>query len=172
MKVYSTFSTEASTLDEILCHIQNKSFFEWWGELFFCWGCCRYILSPTDTVILNVWFQSKLCFKCCRVFFKIASVHRKWVTCELHDSYFRSTMIKHAIPKTAEVAYSVGQLWEEIAWARRRVHISSWEFDGNIRPTIWTEDSEILLFTQSCPVVIPCAFSRPSSNLHRRVQAS
>ena len=57
------------------------------------------------------------------------------MTFELHDRYFRSMMIKHAIPKTAEVAYSVGQLWEEIAWAWRRVHISAWEFDGNIRPT-------------------------------------
>ena len=43
-------------------------------------------------------------------------MHRKRVTCELHDSYFRSIMIKHAIPKTAEVAYSFGQLWEEIEW--------------------------------------------------------
>ena len=41
-------------------------------------------------------------------------MHRKRVTCERHDSYFRSIMIKNAIPKTAEVAYSVGQLWEEI----------------------------------------------------------
>ena len=30
-------------------------------------------------------------------------MHRKRVTCELHDSYFRSTTFKHAIPKTAEV---------------------------------------------------------------------
>ena len=30
-------------------------------------------------------------------------MHRKRVTCELHDSYFRSMTIKHAIPKTAEV---------------------------------------------------------------------
>ena len=26
-------------------------------------------------------------------------MHRKRVTCELHDSYFRLIMIKHAIPK-------------------------------------------------------------------------
>ena len=81
-------------------------------------------------------------------------------------------MIKHATPKRAEVAYSVDQLWEEIAWAKRRVHISTWEFDGNIRPTIWTEDSEIPLFMQACPVVTPCVFSRSSSNLHRSVQTS
>ena len=30
-------------------------------------------------------------------------MHRKRVTCELHDSYFRSMTIKDAIPKTAEV---------------------------------------------------------------------
>ena len=36
----------------------------------------------------------------------------------------------------------------------------------------WTEGSETPLFTQACPVVTPCAFSQPSSNLHRSVQAS
>ena len=51
-------------------------------------------------------------------------------------------------------AYSDGQLWEEITGAWRRVHISAWEFDGNIRLMNWTEDSEkIPLFTQACPVV-------------------
>ena len=69
-------------------------------------------------------------------------MHRKRVICELHDIYFRSMMIKHAIPKTAEVAYLIGQLWEEIAWVWRCVPISPWEFDGNIKPTNWTEDSE------------------------------
>ena len=39
-------------------------------------------------------------------------------------------------------AYSVGQLWEEITGAWSRVHISTWEFDGNIRPTNWMEDNE------------------------------
>ena len=33
-------------------------------------------------------------------------MHRKRVTSELHDSYFRLMMIKHASPKTPEVAYS------------------------------------------------------------------
>ena len=33
-------------------------------------------------------------------------MHRKRVTCELHDSYIRLMMIKHASPKTQEVAYS------------------------------------------------------------------
>ena len=43
--------------------------------------------------------------------------------------------------------------WEEIAWVWKRVYISAWEFDGNIRSTNRTEDS---LFTQACPVV--CGF--------------
>ena len=50
------------------------------------------------------------------------------------------------------------QLWEEIAGAWRRIHISAWEFDGNIRSTNWTEESEkIPLFTKACLVVAPCA---------------
>ena len=44
-------------------------------------------------------------------------MHRKRVTCELHDSYFRSMTIKHAIRKTAEVTHSDGQLWGDIEWA-------------------------------------------------------
>ena len=42
-------------------------------------------------------------------------MHRK--TCELHDSYFCSMTIKHAIPKTAEVTDSDGQLWGDFEWA-------------------------------------------------------
>ena len=44
-------------------------------------------------------------------------MHRKRVTCELHDSYFRSMTIKHAIPRTAEVTHPDGQLWRDIEWA-------------------------------------------------------
>ena len=44
-------------------------------------------------------------------------MHWKRVTCELHDSYFRLMTIKHAIPRTAEVAHSDGQLWGDIEWA-------------------------------------------------------
>ena len=44
-------------------------------------------------------------------------MHRKRVTCELHDSYFRSMTIKHAIPMTAEVTHPDGQLWGDIEWA-------------------------------------------------------
>ena len=43
-------------------------------------------------------------------------MHRKRVTCELHDSYFRSMTIKHAIPRTAEVTHPDGQLWGDIEW--------------------------------------------------------
>ena len=43
-------------------------------------------------------------------------MHRKRVTCELHDSYFHLMTIKHAIPKTGEVTLSDGQLWEDIEW--------------------------------------------------------
>ena len=43
-------------------------------------------------------------------------MHRKRVTCELHDSYFRLMTIKHAIPRTAEVTHSNGQLWGDIEW--------------------------------------------------------
>ena len=60
--------------------------------------------------------------------------HRKRVNCELHDSYFRSTTITQAIPKIAEVTYPDRQISEEIAEAWRRVHITAWEFERNIRP--------------------------------------
>ena len=64
------------------------------------------------------------------------------MTCELHDSYFRSMTITQAIPKIAEVTHPDRQISEEIAQAWRCVHISAWEFEGNIRPTNWTEASE------------------------------
>ena len=44
-------------------------------------------------------------------------MHRKRVTCELHDSYFHLMTIKHAIPGTVEVTHSDGQLWGDIEWA-------------------------------------------------------
>ena len=65
--------------------------------------------------------------------------HWKRVTSELHDSNFRSMTITQAIPKIAEVTHPDCQISEEIAEAWRRVHISAWEFEGNIRPTNWTE---------------------------------
>ena len=61
--------------------------------------------------------------------------HQKRVTSELHDSYFRSMTITQAIPKIAEVTHPDRKISEEIAEAWRRVHITAWEFEGNIRPT-------------------------------------
>ena len=46
------------------------------------------------------------------------------LTCELHDSYFRFMTIKHAIPKTAEVTNSDGQLWGDIEWAIEQLYNS------------------------------------------------
>ena len=69
--------------------------------------------------------------------------HRKRMTSELHDSYFRSMTITQAIPKIAEVTHPDCQISEEIAEAWRRVHIIAWEFEGNIRPTNWTEGGQM-----------------------------
>ena len=44
-------------------------------------------------------------------------MYQKGVTIELHDSYFHSMTIKHALPKMAEVTHSDGQLWGDIEWA-------------------------------------------------------
>ena len=57
------------------------------------------------------------------------------MTSELDDSYFRSMTITQAIPKKAEVTHPSRQISEEVAEAWRRVHITTWEFEGNIRPT-------------------------------------
>ena len=43
-------------------------------------------------------------------------MHRKRVTCELHDSYFRSMTIKHAIPKTAGVHIPMASYREISSW--------------------------------------------------------
>ena len=91
-------------------------------------------------------------------------MHRKRVTYELHDSYFRSMTITQAIPKIAEVIHPDRQISEEIAEAWRRVHISAWEFEGNIRPTNWTEASEKDPAVHEADLVVTlCALSRPSS---------
>ena len=85
---------------------------------------------------LTIWDSGKIPWYSHRL------MHQKRVTCELHDSYFRSMTITHAIPKTTKVTHPDGQISEEIAGTWRRVHISAWELGGNIRPTNWTEDSE------------------------------
>ena len=50
--------------------------------------------------------------------------------------------ITQAIPKIAEVTHPDRQISEEIAEAWRRVHITAWEFEGNIWPTNWTEGGQ------------------------------
>ena len=52
--------------------------------------------------------------------------HRKRVTSELHDSYFRSMTITQAIPKIAEVTHPVRQISEEIAEACPYHHVGVW----------------------------------------------
>ena len=69
--------------------------------------------------------------------------HRKRVTSELHYSYFCSMTITQAIPKIVEVTHLDRQISEEIAEAWRRVHITAWEFEGNIRPTNSTEGGQL-----------------------------
>ena len=98
---------------------------------------------------LTIWDKVKIPPCCHKV------MHQKRVTCELHDSYFCSMTITHAIPKTAEVTHSDSQLWEEIAGAWRHVHISVWEFDDNIRPMNWTEDSEKFCGSQKLVLSLP-----------------
>ncbi len=46
------------------------------------------------------------------------------MTSELHDSYFRLITIKPAIPKTAEVTHSYGQLWGDIVWVIKLLYNS------------------------------------------------
>ena len=95
--------------------------------------------------------------------------HRKRVTSELHDSYFRSMTITQAIPKIAEVTHLDRKISEEIAEVWRRVHISAWEFEGNIRPTNWTdEDRRVKLKTERRDVVRKA--STQQSGLQRKTQ--
>ena len=71
-------------------------------------GCC--IFHCRRRAWLKIWDKVKS-------HGTVRLMHRKRVTCELHDSYFRSMTIKHAIPRTAEVTHPDGQLWEVIEWA-------------------------------------------------------
>ena len=52
--------------------------------------------------------------------------HRKRVTSELHDSYFRSMTITLAIPKIAEVTHPDREISEEIAEAWSRGGVEPW----------------------------------------------
>ena len=70
-------------------------------------------------------------------------IHRKRVTSELHDSYFRLMTIKHAIPRTAEVTHLDGQSWGDIGWAIELLYNSvktvSLSFGVGVQ-TRWRED--------------------------------
>ena len=59
---------------------------------------------------LTIWDRVKI------LRYSRRQMHRKRVSCELHDSYFRLMTIKHAIPKTVEVTHSDGQLWGDSEW--------------------------------------------------------
>ena len=63
-------------------------------------------------------------------------MHRKRVTRELHDSYFHSMTIKHAISRTAEVKHPGGQLWGDIEWAIELLYNSA--ETGSL--WVWRED--------------------------------
>ena len=54
---------------------------------------------------LTIWDRVKIPWYSHRL------MHQKRVTCELHDSYFHLMMIKHAIPKTAEVHKRLSGHW-------------------------------------------------------------
>ena len=72
--------------------------------------CRSYIFHWRRLAWLTIWDKVKS-----HGTFRL--MHRKRVTCELHDSYLRSMTIKHAIPWTAEVTHPDGQLWGDIEWA-------------------------------------------------------
>ena len=59
---------------------------------------------------LTIWDKVKI------TRFSHKLMHRKRVTCELHDSYFRSMTIKTCHSKDGRSAYSDSQLWGDIEW--------------------------------------------------------
>ena len=68
-------------------------------------------------------------------------MHRKRVTCEQHDSYFRSMTIKHGIPRTAEVTHPDGQLWRNIEWAIEQLYNSVKTGSQLVLETRWWQDA-------------------------------
>ena len=61
-------------------------------------------------------------------------MHRKRVTCELHDSYFRSITTKHAIPKTAEVHIPMASYWEILSGRELLYNLVHKKFNQFWRP--------------------------------------
>ena len=68
-------------------------------------------------------------------------MHRKRVTCGLHDSYFGSMTIKHAIPRTAEVTHPDGQLWGDIEWVIELLYNSVKTGSQLVLETRWWQDA-------------------------------
>ena len=75
-------------------------------------------------------------------------MHRKRVTCELHDSYFRLMMIKHAIPKiewAIELLYNLVKAesqWvgDQRSWRQEVVKKATTQQKGPSRPLIEFRD--------------------------------
>ena len=78
-------------------------------------------------------------------------MHRKRVSCELHDSYFRLMTIKHAIPKTVEVTHSDGQSGGDIEWAIELLYNSVKTGSKLVWRPVWRPD----------PLVIRCGRESP-----------
>ncbi len=68
------------------------------------------------------------------------------------QEYIYPTLLSHSVCDSSSIFKQNGtgrQISEEIAEAWSRVHITAWEFEGNIRPTNWTEeDSWVELETE------------------------
>ena len=98
-----------------------------WFYLLFSWLCPNFFFNWYWSLFLKWRFSGRFLWllwwyveflghgKIPRYSHRV--MHWKRVTCELHDSYFRLMTIKHAIPETAEVTHSNGQLWGDIEWA-------------------------------------------------------
>ena len=67
-------------------------------------------------------------------------MHRKRVTCELHDSYFRLMTIKQAIPRTAEVTNPDGKLWGDIERAIELLYNSVMTGSQSVWRPVWRSD--------------------------------
>ena len=83
-------SSDGSSIPSIICLMSFVIIVVYWPpsrqKCIFLWRGWAW---------LTVWYRVKILRYTHRL------MHRKRVTCELHDSYFRLMTIKHAIPKTA-----------------------------------------------------------------------
>ena len=74
-------------------------------------------------------------------------MHRKRVTYELHDSYFRLMTIKHAIPRTAEVTHPDGLSWRDIEWAIELLYNSV----KTVSQLVWRSDPLVTRCVRESP---------------------